>query len=143
MTSTATKLSWTEYQAHEHARIERLFIQLVDAFRADAREDTQALWKELDETATAHFRVEERHVLPVYQRDDEVEARALRAQHDELRRGLDELGVAVQLHCLRDALAERFIAGLREHARREDALMNRWLQRQGLTAPAPAQLAHP
>jgi len=143
MTSPTTKLSWTEYQAHEHARIERLFIQLVDAFRADAREDTQALWKVLEDTIAAHFAVEERHVLPVFMRDDEDEARALRAQHDEIRKGLAELGVAVQLHCLRDALAERFIAALREHAHREDVLMDQWLRRQGLAAPVEAQLAHP
>lgn len=142
MTSAATTLSWAEYQAQEHARIERLFIQLVDAFRADAREDTQALWKELEDAATAHFGIEERHALPVYRRDDEAEARALRAQHDQLRRGLEELGVAVQLHCLRDEVAERFIAALREHARREDAVLDRWLAQQGFVSPPMARQAH-
>jgi hypothetical protein len=128
--------------AKEHRDLEALFGALIGAFGADAREDIARLWYELDQTLTAHMALEERLILPELAKVSPTEAFELLAEHGELRHELLELGVCVDLHALRADLAGRFIARLRDHARREDGLLYRFAARHIDPRRAGELLAH-
>jgi hypothetical protein len=130
----------------DHERLEKLFEDLRAAFEADAREDAARLWTDLDRGLNAHMEFEERHVLPAFRGVDASEAAHLLREHDLIRRRLTVLGVGVDLHVLRAEIVADFIALLRAHARREDALLYRWAERElppatldAFRAAAPAQ----
>lgn len=110
----------------DHRRLEKLFTQLMDAFNADAREDTQQLWSELERGLETHFTAEERFLFPSFGEVDAKETRELAAEHTALRSRLADLGVGVDLKCVRADVAQDFIDGIRRHAAREDELLYRW-----------------
>ncbi|MDP1830083.1 MAG: hemerythrin domain-containing protein [Archangium sp.] len=110
----------------DHRRLEQLSVKLQDAFDANAREDTQLLWTELERSVEAHFRVEERLLFPRFGNIDATETRALAAEHRLLREQLAELGVGVDLKLVRADVARGFLAMLQAHAAREDGLLYRW-----------------
>ena len=110
----------------DHRRLEKLFTQLMEAFNADAREDTQQLWSELERGLETHFTAEERFIFPSFGEVDAKETRELAAEHTALRSRLADLGVGVDLKCVRADVAKDFIDGIRRHAAREDALLYRW-----------------
>jgi hemerythrin superfamily protein len=120
--------------AHDHLRLERLFTELREAFEADARDDVQALWTELDTDLRAHLEAEERHALPRFAELHPDEAATLRAEHDAIRTKLDELDVMVDLHTLRADAAGDFLDLLRAHAAREEKLLYRWVEEKAATA---------
>lgn len=111
----------------DHRRLEGLFTRLLDAFDANAREDTQRLWAQLESGLERHFSVEEDLVFPRFSTVDPNETKALQAEHQTLRTQLAELGVGVELKMVRAELAHQFIETLRAHASREDRLLYRWL----------------
>jgi hemerythrin superfamily protein len=110
----------------DHRELETLFEHLKDAFAADAREDTQALWTQLERRLERHFEAEETLLFPRFRQVDAAEVRALEDQHRAIRTQLDELGAGVDLKLVRDEVARAFIAALEAHAAREDALLYRW-----------------
>jgi len=109
--------------SHEH--LNELFGRLLDALASDAP-DARALWTELDHGLLAHMEAEERFVLPAFAQIDRQEALALLHEHGQIREQLLELGVAVDLHCIRLEQSRAFIATLRAHADREAKLLYRW-----------------
>jgi len=114
----------------EHSSLDRLFEQMLEAFRADARDDAAKLWGEFDALFTAHLAREEQFLLPRLAVTHADDAAALKNEHDELRKKLVVLGVGVDLHLTKaDAVAE-FVAALRAHAAREEALLYPWAEEQ-------------
>ena len=124
----------------DHARLDQLFAELQAAFDADARADAARLWGELDRRLEAHMDFEERHLLPSFRAVNRREADELLREHDFIRHRLIELGVGVDLHLLRTEVVADFLALLRGHARREDALLYRWAERE---LPASVQSLFP
>jgi hypothetical protein len=120
----------------DHVRLEQLFEELRAAFDADAPQDAARLWGELELGLGAHMDFEERHVLPAFRSVDRRETDDLLREHELIRRRLIELGVGVDLHLLRAEVVADFIALLRAHASREDALLYRWAE---CALPAPMQ----
>jgi len=108
-----------------HAHLDTLFSRLLEALEANAP-DARELWTELDHDLLAHMEAEERFVLPAFARIDREEAVALLREHGRIREQLLELGVAVDLHCIRLEQSRAFIETLRAHAGREDRLLYRW-----------------
>lgn len=108
-----------------HRHLDELFGQLLDALAADAPE-ARELWTKLDRGLLAHMEAEERFVLPAFARIARQEALALIHEHGRIRAQLLELGVAVDLHCIRLEQSREFIATLHAHADREDKLLYRW-----------------
>jgi len=108
-----------------HERLERVFDQLLEALAANAP-DARALWTELDHGLLAHMEAEERFMLPELAKVDRDEAIALVQEHGTLREQLLELGVAVDLHCIRLEQSRAFVETLRAHAGREERLLYRW-----------------
>lgn len=112
--------------AQDHARLEQLFDRLLAAFRADDRDEVATLWSAFDVGLEAHMELEEERILPEFAKVDSLEAAALAREHVAIRNLLNELGIGVDLHSTKAEAVERFIFRLREHAKREDALMYRW-----------------
>lgn len=111
----------------DHRELESLFGRVLDAFAAgDAREDTQALWSELQRRLGAHLDAEEALLFPRFREVNAAEVTALLAEHTHLRGQLDELGVGVDLKLVREPVVRAFIDTLRAHAKREDALLYAW-----------------
>jgi hemerythrin-like domain-containing protein len=125
-TSTATSADTMDrFMSASHRQLERTFQRLLSAVEAGGP-DMRELWTELDRGLLAHMEAEERFVLPAFARIDPDEAAALLREHGEIRQQLLELGIAIDLHCIRFAQSRRFIETLRAHADREDRLMYRW-----------------
>ena len=123
--------------AHDHLRLERLFAELREAFEADARDDVQALWSELDTDLRAHLEAEEEHALPRFAELYPDEAARLRQEHESIRTELTELGVMVDLHTLRADAAVRFLELLKTHAAFEEKLLYRFIEEKAAAQAAP------
>jgi hemerythrin-like domain-containing protein len=105
-----------------------MFEQVLSVFEADARDEAVRLWTEFERGLQAHFELEEQYILPELAKADAAEASELIQEHARLRAKLGELGIGVDLHLTRDEAVADFIATLRAHAGREDALMYRFAQ---------------
>jgi hemerythrin-like domain-containing protein len=114
----------------DHERLEALFVQLLDECREGDWDELRKMWSRFDTDLLAHLAVEERYLLPLFERVEPIEAGALLAEHVVFRRTLDELGVGVDLHAVRLDVAQGFIEALRAHAKREDQLFYRWAERE-------------
>lgn len=114
------------YMMHSHDYLRDVVVRLLAAMEANATRDVCVLWNELDRGLTSHMTAEERHVLPAFAKVDHAEALALVREHGKLRELLFELGIAVDLHCLRYERSQELIHLLLAHAGREEQLMYRW-----------------
>jgi hemerythrin-like domain-containing protein len=106
----------------DHKRIDALLDRLLAVVRADDREASEKVWKQVEASLLKHFDVEEMFVFPAVREGHSAEIDGLRREHDAMRRRLGELGLALELHTLRCDAIESLCAALREHAEREDAL---------------------
>jgi len=127
LTRRSSTHSLQAFMTASHRSLARQFDQLLAAMEANAP-DVRELWNGLDRDLRAHMEAEERFVLPAFAKVDADEARALVRNHGLFREMLLELGVAVDLHCIREELSRPFIDLLRDHAAREDALLYRWAE---------------
>jgi hypothetical protein len=109
-----------------HQRLEHRFAGLI----ARAKEgDGLALRKEwfvFETELLDHLAEEELEVLPGFQRLHPQEAEAIRAEHEAIRQSLVAMGIDLDLHLLRADAVEAFVAQLRDHASREEALLYPW-----------------
>jgi len=110
----------------DHQRLETIYAELLESFAGGDWDDVRASWDHLDQGLRAHLLEEEQNVFPSLRLVEPVEVAELQREHAELRRVLGELGVAVDLHMVRDDLAKALIERLRAHAAREDALAYRF-----------------
>lgn len=112
----------------EHERFDHMFDELLAAFRANAQDDVRRLWNELDAGLSGHMDFEERVIFPPFKLLHLREAEALLVEHERIRSLLTELGMGVDLHMIRAEVVNDFVGLLRNHARREDALMYHWVE---------------
>lgn len=109
----------------DHRSLESVFEQLLAAFAADDRERIQALWTTFESTLSRHLAAEEKFLVPVLARTNPRQARAILAEHRQIRARMLELGTALDLHLVRLETARAFIDELRAHARHEDEVLYR------------------
>ncbi|MEO8796348.1 MAG: hemerythrin domain-containing protein [Polyangiaceae bacterium] len=112
----------------DHRRLEHLFDRLVCAMEADAREDIEALWGELEQRLLGHMEIEDKFLLPGLATMQPETAADLRKDHLRFRTRLMELDEAVDLHLARLDVVRSFLDELRTHARREDELLYSWAE---------------
>jgi hypothetical protein len=79
--------------------------------------------------------LEERELLPDFQRLDPTETAWILQDHRRIRTLLTEMGIAIHLHLLREASVEEFVSSLRNHASREERSFYRWASEQGVRGP--------
>jgi hypothetical protein len=114
---------------NHHVGIEKLLEELKEQAHSDNPRELGACWSRFEHALQMHLADEEEHILPRFAEADPVEARAILADHAEIRRLLLELGVGIDLHLLRANVADQLLDRLRAHARREDAGMYPWALR--------------
>ena len=112
----------------EHARLEEVYARLIDAYRDGDWDDVCAAWKPFESALRAHMDAEEKHVFPMFVTTSPREAGELLAEHAELRRMLETLGVNIELHAFPLAAAEELIRRLREHGEREERVFYPWIE---------------
>jgi hemerythrin-like domain-containing protein len=109
----------------DHARLQGMFQRLTDTVSGGDLPDVSATWAAFEAGLLAHFETEEAELLPLLADSDPAEARALRAEHDEIRAIVAELGVMTDLHAIRKEVVDRLLDRLRAHAAREDRSLYR------------------
>jgi hemerythrin superfamily protein len=125
----------------EHRHIEELLEQMRSAVQVDDPRALCEAWTGFERELTEHMRFEEEVLLPRFAEADPAEARALRVEHDELRRRIGELGIRTDLHTLRAEVADELIARLRAHAGREDRGLYPWAAQYLAEADLRAELS--
>jgi hypothetical protein len=117
-----------ELLVRDHRELDRIFEALSSALQADARDDALRLWGVFEDGLCRHMALEEKDVLPPLSKQEPREVEVLLKEHDEIRAKLLDLGVGVDLHQVGCDAVNDFIAQLRLHARREEALAYRWAE---------------
>jgi hemerythrin-like domain-containing protein len=112
----------------DHRRLDALFEELLNRVHVDDREAIQTAWNEFEVGLLAHMEVEEHCMIPLLERETPTEAVEILAEHAQIRKMLAEIGVGLQIHIVREETVERFVAFLRNHAAREDAMFYRWAE---------------
>lgn len=115
-----------ELLTEHHHQVEAACGGLIACAYADEPAALTEAYRSFEHEMLEHLRVEEELLLPGYAEYAPEDARALREQHDELRRALFRIGVDVELHVVRAHHVDRLIAELRAHAAHEDAGLYAW-----------------
>jgi len=116
---------------HHHQELEQRFAALVENAEANDALELRAVWASFERDLTRHLELEERELLPAFARGQPAEAGRLLAEHADIRRRLLDLSMRLDLHFLRADAVQEFVARLRDHARRESALLYPWAEREG------------
>jgi hemerythrin-like domain-containing protein len=98
--------------------------------RAEGGDPAQlgSAWTAFETELLRHMDLEEVELMPAFMEHDPDEARALLDEHAALRAALNEIGMTLQLHCLRVEAVADFARRLKAHAAREDAALYAWAQ---------------
>lgn len=130
---TARDLRWTLGMNDVQSRLDqdhRELSQLLWRLSQDARDpsglELQATWRELEQRLLAHLDAEEQYLLPLVEASHPFQSECTRREHDEIRRLVAELGVAVELHTVREPAISDLVRTLDEHAEREDRTLYRF-----------------
>ena len=115
--------------AGDHHRLEREFQVIVTRAYGGDFQQLEAEWLAFQSALLTHLDAEERTMIPELARDRPGEAKALLDEHTDIRIKLLQLGVDLDLHCLRAERVEAFVDALRAHAHREENIFYPWVDR--------------
>ena len=112
----------------------RTLDERLDNLMTRAREEDPAAlrteWTAFERELSRHMELEEAEILPDFAKHDAAEAHALLSDHCAIRNALLDVGLNLDLHCLRAEAIDDFVRRLRAHAAREDAALYPWAQSQ-------------
>jgi len=114
--------------AGDHDRLDRAFQAIVTRAYGGDFQQLEAEWLIFQR---ALLDAEEKHLIPALAEDRPGAARILLDDHALIRAKLLELGVDLDLHCLRAERVEAFVEALRAHAGREESMFYPWVDRLG------------
>lgn len=109
----------------DHQELDALLRCLAEDARAPMPGALQATWAKFEAKLIRHMEAEERFLLPLLEASDPAEVVRIRMDHARIRDSLTELGIAVELHTIRESHVSELIALLQEHARHENAALYR------------------
>lgn len=112
--------------SEDHWHLEQLFQEIVACAQEGEHASLRGGWQRFERELTSHMELEEQEILPAFAREHLAEAQGIREEHARIRAALTEMGVELDLHCLRAERVEALIGLLRAHARREEALLYPW-----------------
>ena len=129
-------MSDADFSLHEHhqdleAHFQRLMARCQDGDPIELRCE----WSLFERELTEHMELEEKELIPRFRRGRPAEGAQICREHDEIRVGLAELGIALDLHALRAEAVQEFLDLLRAHARREEALFYPWVTEHAHESP--------
>lgn len=109
----------------EHVRLEAAMTELANSVEGADPAALTADWRRFERALIDHLELEEHDILPAVEPIDPSAIARVREDHAAIRTLVDELGVEVELHTLREETVDRFLALLRAHAAHEDATIYR------------------
>jgi hypothetical protein len=112
--------------AGDHDRLDRIFQTIVTRAYGGDFQQLEAEWFAFQEALLGHLDAEERNVIPALARDRPREAQTLLDDHRLIRLQLLQLGIDLDLHCLRADRVDAFVEALRAHAHREENIFYPW-----------------
>jgi polyisoprenoid-binding protein YceI len=116
--------------SNDHERLELQFQSIVADTAREEPSVVRAAWRAFEGELLHHFEDEELHILPAFAQQKPPEARAILAEHQQIRATLTGMGVDMDLHHLSKERIADFVASLRAHARHEDDLLYPWAAHQ-------------
>ena len=108
------------HMAEDHRELEALLKRLADDAQAPECEALHLTWCELESRLLGHMAAEEHYLLPLIETSHPAQAARTFTEHDEIRRQVSELGVAIELHSVRQPAIDGLIRTLQAHAQYED-----------------------
>jgi iron-sulfur cluster repair protein YtfE (RIC family) len=114
----------------EHQHLNEVFQALLNCAGTGDWQTCDEIWDGFCDDLRKHLDYEESALFPRFIEEGMRERRAtqeLLQDHEEIRRRLDALGIAIQLHTIRAEAIATFISAMRQHASREDELFHPWL----------------
>jgi hemerythrin superfamily protein len=127
----AGKLSSLESMlAGDHHRLDRAFQAIVTRAQGGDFQQLEAEWLAFQSALLQHLEAEEKNLIPALAQDRPGEAQTLLDEHANIRARLLQLGIDLDLHCLRAERVEAFVEVLRAHAHREENIFYPWVDRQ-------------
>ena len=127
--STETRTHGIRLLSQHHRDLDIRFERLVAQAREEDPMTLRAEWSAFERELLRHLELEEAEILPAFARHHAAEARAILAEHAEIRSALLEMGLSLDLHVLRADAVEAFVQQLEAHARREEASFYAWAER--------------
>ena len=115
--------------AGDHLRLERAFQAIVTRAAGGDVQQLECEWLSFQSALLQHLDAEEKNMIPELAKDRPGEAQALLDEHANIRIKLVQLGVDLDLHCLRAERVEAFVEALRAHAHREENIFYPWVDR--------------
>lgn len=116
--------------AGDHVRLDRAFQAIVTRAYGGDYQQLEGEWVTFERALQQHLDAEERTLIPALAQDRPGEARVLLEEHARMRVTVLQLGVELELHCLRAERVESFLDALRAHALREENVFYPWVDRQ-------------
>jgi hemerythrin superfamily protein len=113
--------------AAHHRRLESMLDAVLAAVRVGDCRDARTQWSVLDTQLTAHLRYEESELFPKLEHFDRAAVTKLRAEHEQLKNDIAELGASIDLKEVSEPNVKCIFDRLREHAGHEEALLYPWV----------------
>jgi iron-sulfur cluster repair protein YtfE (RIC family) len=119
MNSVAARLT------QDHQDLDALLRCLAQDTKAPVPGALQATWATFEMKLIRHMQAEEQFLLPLLEASDPQEVLRIRLEHARIRDSLTELGLAVELHTVREANIKELIELLEGHAKHENSALYR------------------
>lgn len=116
--------------AGDHHRLDRAFQAIVTRAQGGDFQQLESEWLAFQSALLQHLDAEEKHLIPALAEDRPREAQTLLDEHTNIRAKLLQLGIDLDLHCLRADVVDEFVGALRAHAHREENIFYPWVDRQ-------------
>ena len=114
--------------SEHHRSLNERLDKLMSRAREEDPSALRAEWAAFERELSRHMEQEEAEILPDFAKHDRAEAHALMSEHCAIRNALLDLGLNLDLHCLRAEAVDDFVRRLKAHATREDTALYPWAQ---------------
>ncbi len=115
--------------AGDHDRLDHAFQAIVTRAYGGDFQLLESEWLTFQSALLHHLDAEEKHLIPALAEDRPGEAQILLDEHTRIRLQLLQLGVDLDLHCLRAERVEAFVDAMRAHAHREEHIYYPWVDK--------------
>lgn len=111
----------------DHDELEKRAANVLESIEAGSRSEISEAIAVMRASILAHLDGEERELLPGYLLHAPADAYRIIDEHVAIRKALDELDIATDLHFLRANVVKQLLERLRAHAARENAGLYRFV----------------
>lgn len=109
----------------DHDELAALLRCLAQDAKAPVPGALQATWSSFEGKLSRHMDAEEQFLLPLLEASEPAEVARIRRDHARIRNLLTELGVAVELHTVREPNITELVQLLADHAEHENGALYR------------------